>query len=205
MSERLPSESDEAYFRRMVKKHKPVPDRAPEPVTVMKATWEDDFWKLLATAEDGTTSSTSEEGTTSSTSEEGTTSSPAEKATGARPKTSRRNSSRVTTPTDEDLRLAALLEDDSPPRWVRRRFPEFDPKIFDIRKSSCGKFIISRKNHMAPGYLSEDGSLRLSEKYFLYLKLQEMDLNDPQTIEKIRLACSSGYKCGDKSCVCQNK
>ena len=93
MSGRLPYETDDEYFKRMVERSKPVsdhlPSQTPEPISGMPD-WQTKFWqKLVEKKEPNSSTSTSEPSCS-------TSASTTPRDTGTQPKTSRRNSTRVT-------------------------------------------------------------------------------------------------------------
>ena len=74
-----------------------------------------------------------------------------------------------------------------------------DPKKFHVTRGSGqlrGKLLISKPKHeqtLIPG-AEVEGNFILSEKFILYQKLKDLNLQDPETVEKIRQACSSPQK-----------
>jgi hypothetical protein len=74
-----------------------------------------------------------------------------------------------------------------------------DPKKFHVTRGSGqlrGKLLISKPEHeqtLIPG-AEVEGNFILSEKFILYQKLKDLNLQDPETVEKIRQACSSPQK-----------
>jgi len=191
MSEKLPLESDDAYFRRMVKKHKPVPDR-PHLSEPEVSNWQNQFLNYQSTNEESIASSIRLD---------------KPRETGARPKLSRRrSSSEVNSPSEDDsLNEAMFAEVEQPQKWVRQRFSQYTSMGFDLIKQSSGKWTFIAKDFFPRGGVSEDGKqVYISDKYRLYLQLKAMNLNDPETVEKIRKACSSDYKCSDKCCKNKN-
>ena len=146
MSGRLPWESDDEYFRRMVHAHKPVSDIAPSPdpqPLLGVAQWQEEFWNKLNQKKEEPSCSTS------------TSLSPSSSATGTRPKTSRRSSTRVTPPSDpeEELWIKALYEKPyKTPKWMINRAKRQNGYMYDGESKFLsfelgkGKYYITRDN-----------------------------------------------------------
>ena len=199
MTGRLPFESDEDYFNRMVRLHKPVSDHAPAPAPEpLSGTpeWMENFWANLAQKKSEPSCSTTS--TTSSTPRE----------TGTRPKTSRRSSTRVTPPSDpeEELWIKALYEEPyETPKWFKNRMKwddkyKYVPEALAISYYDKGgyTFVLTQKGRQN---MFLDMELRVDSSgkpYFwwgpkeeLWRQLKKLDLKDPVIIEKIRIACSN--------------
>ncbi len=74
-----------------------------------------------------------------------------------------------------------------------------DPKKYHVTRGSgslWGKYLISKPEHEQTLILGAEvkGTYVLSEKFILYQKLKDLNLQDPATVEKIRQACSSPQK-----------
>ncbi len=71
----------------------------------------------------------------------------------------------------------------------------FDGKLFEVTKINKGKQIcISRKSPDIIPAVNVDGNIVITENFLLYHRLKAMNLRDPETIEKIKKACSSPQK-----------
>ena len=196
MSGRLPWESDEEYFRRMVHAHKPVSDivPSPDPQPLSGLKWQEEFWSKLTQKKDEPSCSTS------------TSLSASSSATGTRPKTSRRSSTRVTPPSDpeEELWIKALYEEPyKTPKWMINRAKRYDEKgyladsdfiFFPVK----GGITIMSKDKAPVTLDMELKTTADGKQYFwwgpkeeLWHQLRKLDLKDPVIIAKIRKACSS--------------
>ena len=201
MSGRLPYETDDEYFKRMVERNKPVsdhlPSQNPEPLSGTPD-WQTKFWQNLVEKKKEPTSSTSTSEPSCSTSASTTP-----KETGTRPKTSRRNSTRVTPPSDpeEELYIRALYEKPyETPKWLQNKLKRegttYPKTHYVCQAMPGGKTMISLKGGaIFPFELrtdeSEKQTIDWGEKHKLYFALQKMNLQDPDVIEKVRKACSS--------------
>ena len=201
MSGRLPYETDDEYFKRMVERNKPVsdhlPSQNPEPLSGTPD-WQTKFWQNLVEKKKEPTSSTSTSEPSCSTSASTTP-----KETGTRPKTSRRNSTRVTPPSDpeEELYIRALYEKPyETPKWLQNKLKRegttYPKTHYVCQAMPGGKTMISLKGGaIFPFELRTDESgkqtIDWGEKHKLYFALQKMNLQDPDVIEKVRKACSS--------------
>ena len=201
MSGRLPYETDDEYFKRMVERNKPVsdhlPSQNPEPLSGTPD-WQTKFWQNLVEKKKEPTSSTSTSEPSCSTSASTTP-----KETGTRPKTSRRNSTRVTPPSDpeEELYIRALYEKPyETPKWLQNKLKRegttYPKSHYVCQAMPGGKTMISLKGGaIFPLELRTDESgkqtIDWGEKHKLYFALQKMNLQDPDVIEKVRKACSS--------------
>ncbi len=71
-----------------------------------------------------------------------------------------------------------------------------DPKKFHVSQGSGslqGKYILSKPENeqtLIPG-TEVEGTFVLSDKFILYHKLKDLNLQDPATVEKIRQVCST--------------
>ena len=201
MSGRLPYETDDEYFKRMVERNKPVsdhlPSQNPEPLSGTPD-WQTKFWQNLVEKKKEPTSSTSTSEPSCSTSASTTP-----KETGTRPKTSRRNSTRVTPPSDpeEELYIRALYEKPyETPKWLQNKLKRegttYPKTHYVCQAMPGGKTMISLKGGaIFPFELRTDESgkqtIDWGEKHKLYFALRKMNLQDPDVIEKVRKACSS--------------
>ena len=173
-SKHTPDISDN-YFRLMVKLHKPVPDKivSSEEVRVQPNQWEKNLLKPIACSGNGTMAPMVDKSLT-------------------HPKRPPCPSKKGSPQLQLHEALFAPLEET--PKWLRQRYAGlFDDTKMILSKTDDGMMKISLKHyHGRRGSISEDGKqAAMDENYYLYLKLKAMNLNDPETIEKIRAACST--------------
>jgi hypothetical protein len=205
MSGRLPYETDDEYFKRMVERNKPVsdhlPSQTPEPLSGTPE-WQTKFWQNLVEKKKELTCSTSTSEPSCSTSASTTP-----KETGTRPKTSRRNSTRVTPPSEEEKLIQKALHETpyETPKWLENKLKREgttypNDKDYIITPMPGGSVMLEPKmNGVSVAampfqvYYNANGQSYLdwSEKHKIYFALQKMNLRDPEVIAKIAKACSS--------------
>ena len=176
MSARHWFETEEAYFRRMVELHKPVSDFAPvTPAPLPTSTWVDQQfekkeWNLKRVAVPEKP-----------------------KETGARPKTPRKSTAtrKSSKPEQEIYNLEDLFaEVPQPQKWLEVKYKEYDN--FVVRKCEDGRVEFTNKTFFPRGHFNKNCTQAvMDEKYFLYLQLQQLNLQSPETQAKIQQACSA--------------
>ena len=181
----------------MVLAHRPVSDHAPTPAPEpLSGTpeWMENFWTQLVQKRHEPSCSTS------------TSSSTTPRDTGTRPKTSRRNSTRVTPPSDpeEELWIRALYEQPAkPPKWIINRAKwdkdyQYSAETHFISYPVKGGYTYTTWGDTTPFLDLEFKIAPCGKPYLwwgpkeeLWRSLKKLNLKDPVIIEKIRIACSS--------------
>jgi hypothetical protein len=175
---RYPNETDEKYFRRMVKLHSPVED-VPRPKTPKETSWTDEHGLDQASGS-GSSSSNPEPVVQDKL-----------KLTKTKPRRIRYPSK--VEPEEVDPLHAALFA--KPEKPIGYFMKNLDPKKIMITRAGKGMLQYTRIDSLVPmafeNPISPDLGFIPNERYQLYKALEKMNLNNPETIKKIKEACST--------------